>query len=114
MADIVADLGMSPANIYRFFPSRDAINASVCGRLMNEFADPALAIARTEAARAVRSAFMSTAFHFCRFFFLVSSRVRIASAHIATSRSRGPAELRRFSEIASPLMKWSVSAMTSS
>ena len=26
VADIAAKLGMSPANIYRFFPSRDAIN----------------------------------------------------------------------------------------
>lgn len=48
MADIAAELGMSPANIYRFFPSREAINESVCGRLMNEVADTASAIARTD------------------------------------------------------------------
>ena len=33
VADIAAQLGMSPANIYRFFPSRDAINESICGRV---------------------------------------------------------------------------------
>jgi AcrR family transcriptional regulator len=49
VADIAAELGMSPANIYRFFPSRDAINESICGRLMNEVAEIAVAIARTNA-----------------------------------------------------------------
>lgn len=49
VADIAAELGMSPANIYRFFPSRNAIDESICGRLMNELADLAFAIARTDA-----------------------------------------------------------------
>ncbi|WP_245283884.1 TetR/AcrR family transcriptional regulator [Bradyrhizobium sp. Cp5.3] len=49
VADIAAELGMSPANIYRFFPSRLAIDESICGRLMNEVADIAVAIARTDA-----------------------------------------------------------------
>jgi AcrR family transcriptional regulator len=49
VADIAADLGMSTANIYRFFPSRDAINESICGRVVNEAADIAFAIARTNA-----------------------------------------------------------------
>jgi AcrR family transcriptional regulator len=49
VADIAAELGMSPANIYRFFPSRDAINESICGRVVNEVAEIASAIARTNA-----------------------------------------------------------------
>jgi AcrR family transcriptional regulator len=49
VADIAAELGMSPANIYRFFPSRDAIDESICGRVLNEIADIAVAIARTNA-----------------------------------------------------------------
>ncbi|MEH2540781.1 AcrR family transcriptional regulator [Bradyrhizobium sp. AZCC 1577] len=49
MADIASELGMSPANVYRFFPSRDAINESICGRVLNEVADIAFAIARTNA-----------------------------------------------------------------
>ena len=49
VADIAAELHMSPANIYRFFPSRIAIDESICGRLMNEVADIAVAIARTDA-----------------------------------------------------------------
>jgi AcrR family transcriptional regulator len=49
VADIASELGMSPANVYRFFPSRDAINESICGRLVNELADIASAIARTNA-----------------------------------------------------------------
>src|SRR6266567_4873004 len=47
MADIASELGMSPANVYRFFSSRDAINESICGRVLNEVADIASAIART-------------------------------------------------------------------
>jgi AcrR family transcriptional regulator len=49
VADIASELGMSPANVYRFFPSRDAINECICGRVVNEVADIAFAIARTNA-----------------------------------------------------------------
>jgi AcrR family transcriptional regulator len=49
VADIASELGMSPANVYRYFPSRDAINESICGRVVNEVADIAFAIARTNA-----------------------------------------------------------------
>jgi AcrR family transcriptional regulator len=49
VADIAAGLGMSPANIYRFFPSRNAINESIFRRVVNEVADIAVAIARTNA-----------------------------------------------------------------
>ncbi|MEH2522559.1 MULTISPECIES: TetR/AcrR family transcriptional regulator [unclassified Bradyrhizobium] len=49
VADIASELGMSPANVYRFFPSRDAINESICGRVLNEVADIAFVIARTNA-----------------------------------------------------------------
>lgn len=45
VADIASELGMSPANVYRFFPSRDAINESICGRIVNEVADIAFSIA---------------------------------------------------------------------
>ena len=40
---------MSRANVYRFFPSRDAINESICRRVVSEVADIAIAIARTDA-----------------------------------------------------------------
>jgi AcrR family transcriptional regulator len=49
VAGIASELGMSPANVYRFFPSRDAINESICRRVLNEVADIAFAIARTNA-----------------------------------------------------------------
>jgi AcrR family transcriptional regulator len=49
VADIASELGMSPANVYRFFPSRDAINKSICRRVLNEVSDVAVAIARTNA-----------------------------------------------------------------
>ena len=47
VADIAAELGMSPANVYRFFPSRDAINEYICRRVLNEVVEIAFAIART-------------------------------------------------------------------
>jgi AcrR family transcriptional regulator len=34
VADIASALQMSPANIYRFFPSKSAINNAICDRLM--------------------------------------------------------------------------------
>lgn len=36
VADIAAELGMSPANVYRFFPSKTAIVATICGRCLGE------------------------------------------------------------------------------
>jgi AcrR family transcriptional regulator len=49
VADIAFELGMSPANVYRFFPSKGAINESICGRVMNEVAEIAFTIAHTNA-----------------------------------------------------------------
>jgi AcrR family transcriptional regulator len=39
VADIASELGMRRANVYRFFPSRDAINEAICKRVVNEVAD---------------------------------------------------------------------------
>lgn len=36
VADIAAELGMSPANVYRFFPSKTAIVATICSRCLCE------------------------------------------------------------------------------
>lgn len=36
VADIAAAMGMSPANVYRFFPSKSAINNAICAKLMLE------------------------------------------------------------------------------
>jgi len=63
VADIAAGLGMSPANIYRFFPSRDAIDESICGRVVNEIADIASAIARINAPAMQKLERLLTAVH---------------------------------------------------
>jgi len=63
VADIASELGMSPANVYRFFPSRDAINESICGRVVNEVADIAFAIARTNAPAMEKLDQLMTAVH---------------------------------------------------
>jgi AcrR family transcriptional regulator len=49
VADIASELGMSPANVYRFFPSKGAINESICGRVVNEVVEIAVTIAHTKA-----------------------------------------------------------------
>jgi AcrR family transcriptional regulator len=41
VADIAKDLGMSPANIYRFFASKIEIHQAVCGRMLGQAYDMA-------------------------------------------------------------------------
>jgi AcrR family transcriptional regulator len=74
VADIAAELGMSPANVYRFFPSRDAINESICGRVVNEGADIAFAIARTNAPAMEKLERLLTAVHHHTKMMLVEAR----------------------------------------
>lgn len=52
VADIAAELGMSPANVYRFFPSKSAINNAICERLCAESEEQAEAILRSDKAPA--------------------------------------------------------------
>jgi AcrR family transcriptional regulator len=47
VADIAAELGMSPANIYRFFPSKAAIVQAMCQRCLNELEEKIWQIARS-------------------------------------------------------------------
>lgn len=54
VADIASELGMSPANIYRFFPSKIAIVQAICQRCLVELEDKAWAIARDKGAAAER------------------------------------------------------------
>jgi AcrR family transcriptional regulator len=74
VADIAAELGMSPANIYRFFPSRDAINESICGRVVNVLADIAFVIARTNAPAMEKLDQLLTAVHHHNKTMLVKAR----------------------------------------
>jgi AcrR family transcriptional regulator len=46
VADIAAELGMSPANVYRFFPSKNAIVEAICQRCLAEVEEKAWAEAR--------------------------------------------------------------------
>lgn len=47
VADIAAELRMSPANIYRFFSSKDAIVEAICQRCLNDLEEKVWAIARS-------------------------------------------------------------------
>jgi AcrR family transcriptional regulator len=49
VADIAAKLEMSPANVYRFFPSKDAIVEAICRRCLAEVEEQAWQIARSKA-----------------------------------------------------------------
>ncbi len=48
VADIAAEVGMSPANVYRFFPSKTAIVETICNRCLGEIEEEARAIARAD------------------------------------------------------------------
>ena len=54
VADIAANLGMSPANVYRFFPSKNAIVEAICQRCLAEVEEQAWAIARAKGPAADR------------------------------------------------------------
>src|SRR5262249_13586909 len=48
VADIAAELDMSPANVYRFFPSKNAIVEAICRRFLAEIDGKAWAVARAK------------------------------------------------------------------
>ena len=54
VADIAAELDMSPANVYRFFPSKNAIVEAICRRMLGELDEKAWAIARSRGSAASR------------------------------------------------------------
>src|ERR1700687_1515297 len=54
VADIAAELDMSPANVYRFFPSKTAIVEAICRQCLKEVEDQAWGVARSKAPAAER------------------------------------------------------------
>jgi AcrR family transcriptional regulator len=48
VADIAAELKMSPANFYRFFPSKNAIVEAICRRCLSEVEEKSWAVARSK------------------------------------------------------------------
>src|SRR5262249_14198418 len=54
VADIAAELGMSPANVYRFFDSKNAIVEEICRRCLADVEEKAWAVARSKASAAER------------------------------------------------------------
>jgi AcrR family transcriptional regulator len=54
VADIAAELDMSPANVYRFFASKNAIVEAICKRCLSEVEDQAWTVARSKAPAAAR------------------------------------------------------------
>jgi len=55
VADIAAELKMSPANVYRFFPSKNAIIEAICQRCLAECEERAWAVARSRGSAAERA-----------------------------------------------------------
>src|SRR6266568_576014 len=49
VADIAAELKMSPANVYRFFASKNAIVEAICKRCLSEVEEKAWTVARSKA-----------------------------------------------------------------
>ena len=54
VADIAGELGMSPANVYRFFASKNAIVEAICKRCLSEVEEKAWTVARSKAPAAER------------------------------------------------------------
>jgi len=54
VADIAAELNMSPANVYRFFASKNAIVEAICKKCLSEVEEKAWTVARSKAAAADR------------------------------------------------------------
>jgi AcrR family transcriptional regulator len=54
VADIAAELKMSPANVYRFFPPKNAIIEAICQRCLGELEERAWAAARARGSAAER------------------------------------------------------------
>jgi AcrR family transcriptional regulator len=54
VADIAGELKMSPANVYRFFSSKNAIIEAICQRCLGELEDRAWAVARSRGSAAER------------------------------------------------------------
>jgi AcrR family transcriptional regulator len=54
VADIAAELRMSPANVYRFFSSKNAIVEAICQRCLRELEEGAWQIARGPGSAAIR------------------------------------------------------------
>jgi AcrR family transcriptional regulator len=54
VADIAAELDMSPANVYRFFASKNAIVEAICKKCLSEVEEKAWTVARSKAPAASR------------------------------------------------------------
>ncbi len=54
VADIAAELRMSPANVYRFFPSKNSIVEAICRRCLVELEEKAWMVARSKGPAAAR------------------------------------------------------------
>jgi AcrR family transcriptional regulator len=63
VADIARELGMSPANVYRFFPSKSAINEAIAARMLAGVQEELWAIARGAGAPADRLAELLRTLH---------------------------------------------------
>lgn len=63
VADIACDLGTSRANVYRFFPTRAAIDQDVCARIANRTLEVARSVSRRRDAAGTRLAAMFNDLH---------------------------------------------------
>ena len=63
VADIASALGMSSANVYRFFPSKGAINDALCRRILGELQDELASLAQGPGSPPARITAMVMAMH---------------------------------------------------
>jgi AcrR family transcriptional regulator len=63
VADIARELGMSPANVYRFYASKSAINEAIATRMLSGVAEELWGIARQPAPAEARLALLLRTLH---------------------------------------------------
>lgn len=63
VSDIASDLGISRANVYRFFPTRAAIDQGVCARIANRTLDIAREVTQTDSSAGIKLAEVFVALH---------------------------------------------------
>lgn len=63
VSEIASACGMSPSNVYRFFPSKSAINDAICDRIISELERRLAAIARAPLSASERIASLIIELH---------------------------------------------------
>jgi AcrR family transcriptional regulator len=92
VADIAGALGMSPANVYRYFPSKLAINEAICSKLMETLQHAVRSIAQGPGKASQRIEAMILAIHRTNKAMLIEERRIFDMVEVAMAENWGAIE----------------------